>query len=173
MVDGARKREIFRAVAIYWVISLVSVGLNRLVLASAHAGPDDDTNVQKVDAPIFIAFFQVWLWVTCALTRTPSQQLNRNRSRKQLFSIQSILTVVLYLARGKGPQLGDTQPKAALRDILPLSFIFTLMVLANSLCLRHVDVSLFQVFLPLSSLVDIRFHPCLCHCRIVAPILGL
>jgi hypothetical protein len=57
--DGARKREIFRAVVVYWLVSLASVGLNRLVLASAHAGPDDDSNVQKVDAPIFIAFFQV------------------------------------------------------------------------------------------------------------------
>lgn len=66
-----------------------------------------------------------------------------------IFVNQSVCTIGLCWSVGRYSALGIPPfelRKATLKDIAPLSVVYTGMVLANSLCLRYIDISFYQVW---------------------------
>eukprot|EP00188_Purpureofilum_apyrenoidigerum_P004801 Plantae.Rhodophyta-Purpureofilum_apyrenoidigerum.ctg5705.p1 GENE.Plantae.Rhodophyta-Purpureofilum_apyrenoidigerum.ctg5705~~Plantae.Rhodophyta-Purpureofilum_apyrenoidigerum.ctg5705.p1 ORF type:complete len:341 (-),score=82.07 Plantae.Rhodophyta-Purpureofilum_apyrenoidigerum.ctg5705:705-1727(-) len=117
----AKSYKIFSAVALYWVISISMVFVNKTLLSDERA---------KIDAPLFITWYQcivtvLVVWVLGALN---------------LFSVP------------KFEIKKDLLPK-----MLPLSCVFTGMILFNNLCLKYVEVSFYQVARSLTIFFNVIF----------------
>ncbi|KAJ8901106.1 hypothetical protein NDN08_004966 [Rhodosorus marinus] len=116
-----RSMKILMSVALYWVISISIVFVNKTLLSSP-------TN--NIDAPSFITWYQcvvtvasVWFMGTMGIANVPKFELKR-----------------------------DVLPK-----IVPLSCVFTGMILLNNLCLKYVELSFYQIARSLTILFNVAF----------------
>ncbi|KAM9381454.1 GDP-fucose transporter 1 [Phaethornis superciliosus] len=119
-----RALRIAVVVCLYWFTSIAMVFLNKYLL---------DSPSLRLDAPIFVTFFQ------CALTAT--------------------LCLGLSLGAACGP-LCPGLPTLRLdlkvsRSVLPLSAVFIGMVTSNNLCLKHVGVAFYNVGRSLTTVFNV------------------
>lgn len=130
-------KYIASVVATYWCVSISMVYLNKILMSSEAV---------SIDAPLFITWFQCVVtalicWVAGKVSESIQKQANA-------------LPVIGGSGNGKGHSSGKgffaQFPKAEYnpdigKKILPLSIIFVGMITFNNLCLKHVEVSFYNV----------------------------
>jgi GDP-fucose transporter C1 len=123
---------IAQVVTLYWCVSISMVYLNKVLLSSADA---------SIPAPMFVTWFQ------CVVTAGICVVLGNmgERTRKE----------------GRSSFLND-YPKCVYNQatgvkVLPLSIIFVAMIAFNNICLKHVEVSFYNVARSLSIVFNVFF----------------
>ncbi|XP_017753806.1 PREDICTED: GDP-fucose transporter 1 [Eufriesea mexicana] len=114
-------------VATYWIISILTVFINKALLSS---------NTINLDAPLFIT------WCQCI--------------------ISLIICVILSNLSKWFPKYfkfpdGNPYTKETLKKILPLSLLFTGMIVTNNLCLKYVDVTFYYIGRSLTTVFNVIF----------------
>ncbi|XP_022181408.1 GDP-fucose transporter 1 [Myzus persicae] len=117
--------QIFFVVVIYWVISILTVFVNKTLLS---------IDKLDVDAPIFIAWFQ------CLVSAIICFTLSR---LSKMFP-----TVVQF------PE-GNPFNAVTVRKVLPLSILYILMISTNNYCLKFVDVTFYYVGRSLTTVFNV------------------
>lgn len=112
---------IFLAVAFYWFISISMVFVNKSLLSDP---------VGKIDAPLFITWFQ------CIIT---------------------VLGVFIMGELGVANVPKFEVKRDIVLQMLPLSCVFTLMMVCNNLCLKYVEISFYQVARSLTIVFNVIF----------------
>ena len=124
--------HIAQVVTLYWIVSISMVYLNKILLTNADA---------SIPAPMFVTWFQcVVTAVVCVLLGNMGE-----RTRKE----------------GRSSFLND-YPKCVYNrstgvNVLPLSLIFVAMIAFNNICLKHVEVSFYNVARSLSIVFNVIF----------------
>lgn len=119
MFFNSKVWTIFIVVAFYWVISITTVFVNKILLSS---------DIVRLDAPFFITWFQCFI---SALYYFFYGLLNRENVKYSAFSFKIVKTV------------------------LPLSIIFSSMIVFNNLCLKLVDVSFYYIGRSLTTVFNV------------------
>jgi len=141
-------KHIARVVATYWFVSISMVYLNKVLMSSEAV---------SIQAPLFITWFQcVITALICyaagrlsegikkqaeSLPLTGGGDDKRNSSTKSFFS--------QFPKAEYNPETG--------KKILPLSVIFVGMITFNNLCLKHVEVSFYNVARSLTIVFNVFF----------------
>ncbi|TGZ50165.1 GDP-fucose transporter 1-like [Temnothorax curvispinosus] len=114
-------------IAAYWVVSILTVFMNKALLSS------DTVNL---DAPLFVTWFQCIVSVAICVT---------------LHKMSHWFPDYIEIADGS-PFKRDT-----LKKVLPLSILFTAMIATNNLCLKHVGVAFYYVGRSLTTVFNVVF----------------
>ncbi|XP_078077084.1 GDP-fucose transporter 1 isoform X2 [Mustelus asterias] len=120
----SRAVRIACVVTVYWFISITMVFLNKYLLDS----PD-----LRLDAPLFVTFFQCLVTVLLCWTLT--------------------LLNVLCPGMVEFPPIGF-DPKIS-REVLPLSLVFIGMITFNNLCLKYVGVAFYNIGRSLTTVFNV------------------
>lgn len=114
-------------IATYWVVSILTVFVNKALLSSKTV---------NLDAPLFVTWFQCIVSVTICITlRKLSQWFPR------------------YIDIADGSPFR----KDIFKKILPLSLLFTGMIATNNLCLKYVGVAFYYVGRSLTTVFNVVF----------------
>ncbi|XP_011639613.1 GDP-fucose transporter 1 [Pogonomyrmex barbatus] len=114
-------------IAAYWVVSILTVFVNKALLSS------DTVNL---DAPLFVTWFQCIVSVIICIT---------------LHKLSQWFPDYIQIADGN-PFKKDT-----LKKVLPLSILFTGMIATNNLCLKYVGVAFYYVGRSLTTVFNVIF----------------
>ncbi|XP_071565215.1 GDP-fucose transporter 1 [Temnothorax nylanderi] len=114
-------------IAAYWVVSILTVFMNKALLSS------DTVNL---DAPLFVTWFQCLVSVVICVT---------------LHKMSKWFPDYINIADGS-PFKRDT-----LKKVLPLSILFTAMIATNNLCLKYVGVAFYYVGRSLTTVFNVAF----------------
>ncbi|XP_015367635.1 PREDICTED: GDP-fucose transporter 1 [Diuraphis noxia] len=117
--------QIFFVVVIYWVISILTVFVNKTLLS---------IDKLDVDAPIFIAWFQ------CLVSAMICFTLSR---------LSKIFPTVVQFPEG------NPFNKTTIKKVLPLSILYILMISTNNYCLKFVDVTFYYVGRSLTTVFNV------------------
>ena len=119
-------------IALYWVVSISMVYLNKVLVSSEDA---------SIPAPMFITWFQCVVTVAiCKVLGNLGEDARRNATN----SFFTQFPVVEY-SKNLGMQ------------VMPLSIIFVLMITFNNVCLKYVEVSFYNVARSLSIVFNVGF----------------
>ncbi|CAK9824412.1 GDP-fucose transporter 1 [Anthophora retusa] len=114
-------------VATYWIISILTVFINKALLSS---------NNINLDAPLFITWCQcIICLIICVILSNLSKCFPK------------------YV---KFPD-GHPYTKETIRKILPLSLLFTGMIATNNLCLKYVGVAFYYIGRSLTTVFNVIF----------------
>ncbi|KZC12473.1 PREDICTED: GDP-fucose transporter 1 [Dufourea novaeangliae] len=127
--NGILSKFIYIAIVVsaYWIISILTVFINKALLSS------DSINL---DAPLFVT------WCQCIVSLIICVTLS-NLSRR-------------FPSYIKFPE-GNPYCKETLRKVLPLSLLFTGMIATNNLCLKYVDVAFYYIGRSLTTVFNVVF----------------
>ncbi|XP_043490656.1 GDP-fucose transporter 1 [Polistes fuscatus] len=123
----SRYTYIASVVAIYWIVSILTVFVNKALLSSKTV---------NLDAPLFVTWFQCIVSVVICVTLS-------NLS-------------ILFPKYLKFPN-GNPFKKETIKKILPLSILFTAMIASNNLCLKYVGVAFYYVGRSLTTVFNVIF----------------
>jgi len=142
-------KHIVTVVATYWCVSISMVYLNKLLMSN---------DAVSIEAPLFITWFQcVVTALICWVAGRVSESLRKGENLPLTES-------------GKGHSQGSgffsQFPKAEYnadigKKILPLSFIFVGMITFNNLCLKHVEVSFYNIARSLTIVFNVFLSQCI------------
>lgn len=121
--DVANTYSIIIVVLVYWIVSITTVFINKVLLSSEQI---------HLDAPLFITWSQCVVSAICYFIYSlivKYQQTHHHRVSP--FSWKTI------------------------KAVLPLSVVFTLMILFNNLCLKHVGVSFYYIGRSLTTVFNV------------------
>ncbi|XP_006609224.1 GDP-fucose transporter 1 [Apis dorsata] len=114
-------------VATYWIISILTVFINKVLLSS---------HTINLDAPLFITWCQCIISLNiCVILSNLSKWFPR------------------YI---KFPS-GNPYTKETLKKVLPLSLLFIGMIATNNLCLKYVDVAFYYIGRSLTTVFNVIF----------------
>ncbi|GLH15513.1 Uncharacterized protein GBIM_19953 [Gryllus bimaculatus] len=112
-------------VATYWVVSICTVFVNKILLSGSSV---------NLDAPLFMAWFQcVVSACLCLILST----LGKHFPNHVKFPTESPLKRELVV------------------KVIPLSMLFTLMITFNNLCLKYVDVGFYYIGRSLTTVFNV------------------
>lgn len=117
--------QIFLVVALYWLVSILTVFVNKALLSSKDI---------DLDAPLFVTWFQ------CAVSTVICFVMSR---------LSLLFPGVISFPEGTPLDI-DT-----FRKMLPLSFVFTSMIATNNLCLKYVGVAFYYVGRSLTTVFNV------------------
>lgn len=120
--------KVVMVVALYWVVSISMVFVNKTLLGGAVGG--------KTDAPLFVTWFQCVVTAVACLAASKVTRLAPH-----------ILSF---------PELGQVEV-TTLRKVLPLSIIFVAMISTNNLCLKYLGVAFYYVGRSLTTVFNVIF----------------
>ncbi|KAG6795217.1 GDP-fucose transporter 1 [Apis mellifera caucasica] len=114
-------------VATYWIISILTIFINKVLLSS---------HTINLDAPLFITWCQCIISLNiCVILSNLSKWFPR------------------YI---KFPN-GNPYTKETVKKILPLSLLFIGMIATNNLCLKYVDVAFYYIGRSLTTVFNVIF----------------
>ncbi|XP_072767227.1 GDP-fucose transporter 1 [Anoplolepis gracilipes] len=114
-------------IAAYWIVSILTVFVNKALLSSKAV---------NLDAPLFVTWFQCIVSVTICITlRKLSQWFPR------------------YIEIADGSPFR----RDILKKVLPLSLLFTGMIATNNLCLKYVSVAFYYIGRSLTTVFNVVF----------------
>lgn len=140
-------------VGTYWVVSISMVYLNKILMTNDGI---------SIPAPLFVTWYQCiitvvicWLCGMCGqrAQRIASAQYNPVSVNEQGESVPSFPPKPSFFAQFPKAEYNVTQA----RQIFPLSLIFVGMITFNNLCLRHVEVSFYNVARSLTIVFNVGF----------------
>ncbi|XP_053977169.1 GDP-fucose transporter 1 [Hylaeus anthracinus] len=114
-------------VSVYWIISILTVFINKALLSS---------ELINLDAPLFVT------WCQCIVSLIICATLN-NLSK--------------WFPNHIKFSSGNPYTRENLRKVLPLSLLFTGMIATNNLCLKYVDVAFYYVGRSLTTVFNVIF----------------
>ncbi|XP_076677486.1 GDP-fucose transporter nac [Andrena cerasifolii] len=114
-------------VAAYWVVSILTVFINKALLSS---------DLINLDAPLFVT------WCQCIVS---------------LFICTTLSHLSRWFPEYVTFPDGNPYTMETLRKILPLSLLFTGMIATNNLCLKYVDVAFYYVGRSLTTVFNVIF----------------
>jgi len=117
---------IFLVVSLYWIVSIITVFVNKALLSG---------DAVNLDAPLFVTWFQC---VVSALICFSMSRLSKSCSMI------------------KFPD-GNPFSKDTVKKVLPLSILFTSMIVTNNLCLKYVGVAFYYVGRSLTTVFNVIF----------------
>ncbi|XP_026475206.1 GDP-fucose transporter 1 isoform X2 [Ctenocephalides felis] len=117
--------KILVVVCAYWVISICTVFINKILLSSQEV---------NLDAPLFITWFQCL--VSAGICYTAS---NLSKAFPQKISFPK----------------GNPWSIQVAKHVLPLSILFTAMISTNNLCLKYVHVSFYYIGRSLTTVFNV------------------
>lgn len=139
--------QIFSVVVLYWVVSIVTVFINKALLSSKEI---------DLEAPLFMAWFQclisalICFTVSCLAKWCPG---------------------TFYFPKGSPFRL------EIMKKVLPLSILFAAMISFNNLCLKYVGVAFYYIGRSLTTVFNVLFTylilgqttslPCIICCIII------
>lgn len=139
--------QIFSVVVLYWVVSIVTVFINKALLSSKEI---------DLEAPLFMAWFQclisalICFTISCLATWCPG---------------------TFYFPKGSPFRL------EIMKKVLPLSILFAAMISFNNLCLKYVGVAFYYIGRSLTTVFNVLFTylilgqttslPCIICCIII------
>lgn len=114
-------------IAAYWIVSILTVFVNKALLSS---------KIVNLDAPLFVTWFQCIVSAfICIILRKLSQWFPT------------------YIEIADGSPFR----KDILKKVLPLSLLFTGMIATNNLCLKYVDVTFYYIGRSLTTVFNVVF----------------
>jgi GDP-fucose transporter C1 len=131
--DHKRRLYVAYVVALYWVVSISMVYLNKICLNNKEA---------SISAPLFVTWYQCV--VTCLIC-TVLGNFGEQARQSGTVSVFSEYTVTKYDLK-----VGTS--------VLPLSIIFVGMITFNNLCLQYVQVSFYNVARCLTLVFNVIFQ---------------
>eukprot|EP00752_Nemacystus_decipiens_P006798 g6103.t1 len=127
-------------IALYWFVSISLVYINKYIV-SRQADPSNGTD-KKPSVPIFITWSQcIVTCVICWVCGLMGEKERGGQSSADKEKAEHKPSASSFLA---GFPKARYDRDAALK-VLPLSFIFVLMIVSNQLCLKYVEVSFYNV----------------------------
>jgi solute carrier family 35 (GDP-fucose transporter), member C1 len=129
---------IFSVVAVYWVVSISMVYLNKFLLSNPDA---------SIPAPLFVTWYQCV--ITCAICDMLGRIGNYTRQSPPSTKSAWLTTFDKYHVTTYNPKVG--------MKVLPLSLIFVGMITFNNLCLQYVEVSFYNVARSLTIIFSVLF----------------
>ncbi|XP_055684722.1 GDP-fucose transporter 1 [Lutzomyia longipalpis] len=111
----------------YWIISMLTVFINKTLLSS---------DIFSLEAPLFIT------WSQCVVSAGICFTLSR---------LSRIFPNAIYFPEGNPLNV------VTIKNILPLSILFTLMISTNNLCLKYVGVAFYYVGRSLTTVFNVIF----------------
>ncbi|XP_055905394.1 GDP-fucose transporter 1 [Eupeodes corollae] len=117
--------QIFMVVALYWIVSILTVFVNKALLSSKDI---------DLDAPLFVTWFQ------CVVSTIICFAMSR---------LALIFPNTIRFPEGTPLEI-DT-----FRRMLPLSFVFTSMIATNNMCLKYVGVAFYYVGRSLTTVFNV------------------
>lgn len=123
---------IAQVVTLYWTVSICMVYLNKVLLSSEDA---------SIPAPMFVTWFQC---VVTALICVVLGNMGERTRKEGRSSFLNDYPVCKY------------NSETGIR-VLPLSLIFVGMIAFNNICLKHVEVSFYNVARSLSIVFNVLF----------------
>ncbi|XP_070507043.1 GDP-fucose transporter 1-like [Chironomus tepperi] len=119
--------RIFFVVAAYWIISITTVFVNKELFNGQHV---------KLNATLFVTWFQCIVTTCICMTGT---FLSRRFPKLVPLSFPEA-----YPLR-----------KETIKNVIPLSIMFTMMIATNNLCLRYVSVAFYYVGRSLTTIFNV------------------
>ncbi|XP_063973018.1 GDP-fucose transporter 1 [Diachasmimorpha longicaudata] len=119
--------KITLVVSTYWIISILTVFVNKALLSSKTI---------NLNAPLFVTWFQ------CIVSTLICFSLNK---------LARIFPKTISFPKG------NPYTKDNIRKVLPLSILFTLMIASNNLCLQHVGVAFYYIGRSLTTVFNVIF----------------
>lgn len=119
--------QIFCVVCCYWVVSILTVFINKALLSGTEV---------HINAPLFVTWFQCVI-STCICI---------------MMSILSKACPTIISFPSGSPLDSET-----FRKVLPLSILFTAMIATNNLCLKYVSVAFYYVGRSLTTVFNVIF----------------
>ncbi|XP_063704858.1 GDP-fucose transporter 1 [Culicoides brevitarsis] len=121
----AKYIHIVFVVSAYWIISIITVFVNKTLLSSKIVG---------LEAPLFVTWFQ------CV--------------------VSTLICVVMSKLAKIFPQYvsfpeGNPWNRETIKKVLPLSILFTSMIVTNNLCLKYVGVAFYYVGRSLTTVFNV------------------
>ncbi|CAD6215543.1 GSCOCG00000352001-RA-CDS [Cotesia congregata] len=120
--------KIFTVVCIYWVISILTVFVNKTLLSSKYL---------SLDAPMFVTWFQCLTSVTICFV---------------LSKLAKLFPSAISFPDGNPYTINNIK-----KVILPLSILFTSMIASNNLCLKYVGVAFYYIGRSLTTVFNVIF----------------
>ncbi|XP_068219534.1 GDP-fucose transporter 1 isoform X2 [Palaemon carinicauda] len=120
--------KITAVVALYWVVSISMVFVNKRLLGGSTMGDKD--------APLFVTWFQCVVTVAACFVLTQASKF-----------FPKLVTF---------PEIGPLE-RTKVRQVLPLTFMFVGMITLNNLCLKYVGVAFYYVGRSLSTVFNVLF----------------
>ncbi|KAH0948977.1 hypothetical protein HN011_005350 [Eciton burchellii] len=114
-------------IASYWIVSILTVFVNKALLSS---------KLMNLDAPLFVTWFQCIVSVAICITLRKISQWYPN-----------------YIEIADGNPFN----KNIAKQVLPLSILFTGMIATNNLCLKYVDVAFYYIGRSLTTVFNVIF----------------
>jgi solute carrier family 35 (GDP-fucose transporter), member C1 len=131
LLDGPKESlltkylRIFFVVAAYWIVSILTVFVNKALLSSKSV---------NLDAPLFVTWYQCLF--SALVCFTMSQLADR-------------FSGYIWFPKGD-PWRWDTFVK-----VIPLSIMFTAMIATNNLCLKYVSVAFYYIGRSLTTVFNV------------------
>ncbi|KAK0168832.1 hypothetical protein PV327_002599 [Microctonus hyperodae] len=119
--------KIIIVVSAYWVISIVTVFVNKSLLSSKKI---------NLDAPLFVTWFQCIVSVIICFCMS---------------KLAKWFPKAISFPRGNPYTIEN------IKKVLPLSILFTLMIASNNLCLKYVDVGFYYIGRSLTTVFNVIF----------------
>ncbi|KAL5284551.1 SLC35C1 family protein [Megaselia abdita] len=116
---------IFFVVSVYWIVSIVTVFVNKALLSSSSV---------NLNAPLFVTWFQCLVSALICFTFS---------------KLGSCFPRTITVPSGN-PFKWET-----FKNILPLSILFTAMIASNNLCLKHVGVAFYYIGRSLTTVFNV------------------
>lgn len=139
--------QIFSVVVLYWVVSIITVFINKALLSSKEI---------DLEAPLFVAWFQclvsalICFAISCLAKWCPG---------------------TFYFPKGSPFRL------EVMKKVLPLAILFAAMISFNNLCLKYVGVAFYYIGRSLTTVFNVLFTylmlgqttslPCIICCIII------
>ncbi|XP_014482020.1 PREDICTED: GDP-fucose transporter 1 [Dinoponera quadriceps] len=124
---GSKYIYITCVITAYWIVSILTVFVNKALLSS---------DVVNLDAPLFVTWFQCIVSVIICLT---------------LRKLSQCFPKYIKVANDS-PFSIDT-----LKKVLPLSILFAGMITTNNLCLKYVDIAFYYIGRSLTTIFNVVF----------------
>lgn len=139
--------QIFSVVVLYWVVSIVTVFINKALLSSKEI---------DLEAPLFMAWFQCLISALICFT---------------ISCLAKWCPGTFYFPKGSPFQL------EIMKKVLPVSILFAAMISFNNLCLKYVGVAFYYIGRSLTTVFNVLFTylilgqttslPCIICCIII------
>lgn len=119
--------KIITVVSAYWIISIVTVFVNKSLLSSQSV---------HLNAPLFVTWFQCIVSVIICFCMSRLSKWFPN---------------AIYFPHGNPYTIENV------KKIFPLSILFTFMIASNNLCLKYVDVGFYYIGRSLTTVFNVIF----------------
>lgn len=149
MVCNENVVYITSVVIIYWVVSITMVYLNKILMSNEEI---------SIPAPLFVTWFQCLVTsIICFVAGIMGERFQKQEGYSRVSTKEGIEHSVRTKSSFFSQFPKTTYNVGVAMKIFPLSIVFVGMITFNSLCLKHVEVSFYNVARSLTIVFNVFF----------------